>query len=85
MLSGLTCVVQIVEFWVAEIVQRPLYFQQAEQGEEEMEGIQDEKVDVVTTKGLAARIWIRRMRACTCGGATGRWDGIRCMLHRARI
>src|SRR5271166_2935068 len=35
-------------------------------------GIQDRKVDVVTTKDLAVRIWIRSMRACTCGGATGR-------------
>ena len=28
-------------------------------------------MDVVTTKGLAVRIWIRSMRACTYGGATG--------------
>jgi hypothetical protein len=34
--------------------------------------VEEEKVDVVTTKGLAAKVWIRSMRACTYGGATGR-------------
>src|ERR1700723_3164797 len=57
---------------VTEVSQWPFSFQQSEERARAEGGDWSKKAVVVTTKSLAQEIGLRRMRACTSVGATGR-------------